>query len=188
MRPLFLLSSLALLFGSSAEFIATHRLHVPAPCPWCGVNAALPSASARIAPPGEPGQPLEVNGTVYRADGRTPAANVYLVATQAASGPTSRPHMLRGAVRSDVRGHYRFVTVRPAAARDRGEPAQIEMTAVPEGGREQRINPVEFEDDSLLTPALRAFRPKAGGSGIVRPSTDSRGVTHVVRDIVLERE
>lgn len=170
---------------------------VPRRCPWCGASEAPAStgASARIAPADEPGIPLDVSGTVYRPDGRTPAAGVLLYAYQTDAqgvlprrGSDQGEHgSLRGWVRTDARGHYRLFTIRPAPERGTGEPARIQMTVRPEGARETLIDPLEFADDSLLTTSVRARRRGAGGSGIVRPVVDSHGTLHVTRDIVLER-
>ena len=139
--------------------------------------------------------PLEVSGTVYRADGHTPASGVLLYAYQTDArgvfprrgAETGEHGALRGWARTDQSGRYRFLTIRPAPERGTGEPARIQMTVRPDGQRETLIDPVEFADDSLLTPAVRARRRGAGGPGIVRPVADSRGVLHAVRDIVLER-
>src|ERR1700736_3035110 len=43
------------------------------PCGSYAPPAMIPSF-ARIAPPEEPGEPLEITGTVYRGDRKTPAS------------------------------------------------------------------------------------------------------------------
>jgi protocatechuate 3,4-dioxygenase, beta subunit len=194
MRPFVARSVLAIALAIPARATGATE---PLSCPWCGAAEAPASltATARIAPADEPGVPLEVSGTVYHADGRTPAAGVLLYAYQTnAQGvfprrgsETGEHGYLRGWVRTDAQGHYRILTIRPAPERGVGEPARIQMTVRPDGSRETLIDPVEFADDALLTSTVRARRRAIGGSGIVRPVADPRGVLHAVRDIVLER-
>jgi protocatechuate 3,4-dioxygenase beta subunit len=176
------LVALALLVRPPNAEAALRETIVPA-CPWCGAGeppAGLTS-TMRVAPPAEPGMPLEITGVVYQGDGKTPAAGVLLYAWQtSAHGP------LRGWLRTDARGRYEIVTVRPGPAAG-GVPAQIQMTATPPGGREVSLDRILFDDDTLVTAARRAARRDAGGSGVVHPSTDARGVQHAVRDIILER-
>jgi len=169
-------------------------------CEWCGaaeVSAGV-GASARLAPAGEPGIALEISGTVYGPDGKTPAVGVMIYAyhTNASgvyakrggeTGNARRHGYLRGWVRTDAQGRYRFTTIRPAAYPGRSDPAHIHLTVTPPGGAESWIDSIEFDDDPLLTPAERARRRNTGGAGIVRLVTDARGVQHAVRDIILER-
>jgi protocatechuate 3,4-dioxygenase beta subunit len=194
MRPIIARSLLALTLVLPVQGM---RAVEPLPCPWCGAAEApaIVAATTRIAPAGEAGVPLEVSGTVYQADGRTPAVGVLLYVYQTNArgvfphrgSETGEHGYLRGWVRTDAQGHYRILTIRPAPERGTGAPARIQMTVRPEGARETLIDPVEFADDSLLTSSVRAQRRGAGGSGIVRPIADTHGALHAVRDIVLER-
>lgn len=178
---------------------ASQRALPPAECEGCGAwdaPAAL-SWDARIAPPGEPGVPLVVSGTVYLPGGRVTAAGVLIYAyhTDATgrypggangTGHARNHGRLRGFARTDANGRYRFTTIRPAPYPGRADPAHIHVTVTPPGGEERWIDDVEFDDDPLLTSEQRARRKRLGGSGIVRVTRDARGVLHTRRDIVLE--
>lgn len=192
-------SALAAILVLSPGGATAHALPLApsAACPWCGASLAPATTgpSGRIAPAGEPGTPLEITGVVFQADGRTPAAGVVIYAYQAnARGVYPNPDgtpasagdhgTLRGWVRTDSLGRYRFLTVRPAG---RDEPAHVNMTVKQSGGREIRIDPVMFDDDRLLTADARARLRHVGGPAIVRVATDSQGVQHVVRNVILER-
>nr|WP_240699385.1 hypothetical protein [Spirosoma sordidisoli] len=67
-------------------------------------------------------KPLSINGTVYKADGKTPAPGVVLyvyhtdqtgryVARQGARGWERRHGSLRGWMRTNEQGEYKFVTL-----------------------------------------------------------------------------
>jgi protocatechuate 3,4-dioxygenase beta subunit len=167
-------------------------------CPFTGPEFAPASigASARLAPSKEPGEPLRLSGTVRRADGRTPAAGVILLLyhTDATGryphrGDTStltrRTSALRGWVRTGADGRYAVETIRPRAYPSGREPAHVHIEVLPPGGVPCEIDPVEFDDDPILSPALRSKRPGYGGMGIVRPLRRADGVWHAQRDIVL---
>lgn len=167
-------------------------------CPFTGPEFA-PAAigpTARLAPMGEPGDPLRLSGTVYHADGRTSATGVILliyhtdaVGRYPQRGDTStltgRTSALRGWVRTDTAGRYAVETIRPGAYPTGREPAHVHLEVMPPGGMPCEIDPVEFDDDPILSPTIRTQRPGYGGSGIVRPVRQSDGAWHAVRDIVL---
>ena len=168
-------------------------------CEWCGAQDAPTQlgSALRLAPASESGTPLEITGMVYARDGHSPAPGVllYVYHTDATgvypmrgdeTGNGRRHGYLRGWLRTDASGHYQIATIRPAPYRTRTGPAHIHMTVTPPDGTESWIESIVFDDDPLLTPLARAQRTNKGGSGIVRPITDARGMQHVVRDIVME--
>ena len=153
------------------------------------------ASSVRIAPEGEPGEPLEMRGRVLRLDGRTPAPGVvlYLYHTDAkgiyppapgAEGFVRRHGRLRGWVKTDARGEYAFRTIRPAAYPSREEPAHIHVIVSEPGLNEYYIDDYVFDDDPLLTPARRGRLRQQGGSGVVN-LVKKDGVWRGARDIVL---
>lgn len=153
--------------------------------------------SSTIPRAGEPGDRLILTGRVYHPDGRTPAPDVvvYVHHTNAAGVyPTSgteqgwgrRHGYLRGWVKTNADGDYRFDTIRPAPYPGRSDPAHIHMTVKEPDRREYWIDEVVFTDDSLVTPQYHSRAENRGGSGIVTPSRDASGVWRVRRDIVLE--
>lgn len=153
--------------------------------------------SVVIPPRGEPGERLVLTGRVLRSDGRTPTPGVilYVHHTNAAGvyptrggekGWARRHGYLRGWVRTNEAGDYRFETICPAPYPGRAEPAHIHITVKEPGRREYWIDDVVFADDPLVTPQYRARAPGRGGSGIVAPTRDATGGWAVRRDIVLE--
>lgn len=132
--------------------------------------AAL-GAAARIAPPGEPGIPLRIAGTIVAPDGETPAAGVLVYAYQTDAsgvyGPRGGPRFrLTGWVRTDAQGRFRFDTIRPGAYPGRGVPAHVHLVAAGGGFPEQWLPELRFAGDPFLTArdvdearALGAFTP-----------------------------
>ena len=160
-------------------------------------DAATLTASARMAPAGEPGEPLVVTGTVFKSDGVTPASDVVLYAYQTnaeglyANGSDesvwSRRHgRLRGWVRTGADGQYRFDTIKPAPYPDATMPAHIHFTVLEPGRPPYWIDDIVFDGEFGVTDAYRSSMTNKGGNGIVPVETSASG-SHVTRDIVLER-
>ena len=138
-----------------------------------------------------------ITGTVYKADGRTPAPGVVIYAyhTNAAGiyptrdepGNAGRHGSLRAWLKSDDRGRYRFSTIRPGPYPEGTEAAHIHMTVLVPGGEEQLIDPIMFEDDPLLTSERRRYLEGRGGSGVIQLVQGKDGGWTGTRDIVLNR-
>lgn len=172
------------------------------PCEGCeavfeGLLDSL-SATARIAPEGEPGEPLRIEGTVYDAGARpVPGVIVYAYHTDATgvypedarfAGLARRHGRLRGWAQSDDEGRYRFLTIRPASYPDGATPAHVHMHVIEPGRCTYYIDSIHFEDDPRLTDEERGSADDArGGRGLTRPARDSEGVWVVRRDIALGR-
>lgn len=145
----------------------------------------------------EPGEPLEISGIVYRADGKTPAPNVILYAYhtnaqgyyEPAAGQTrARRHgHLRGWMKTDDKGRYKFRTVKPAAYPGRATPAHIHPVVKEPDKNEYYIDEFRFDNDPLLTKDERAREEQRGGSGIIKLTKNQDGVWVGRRDIVLGR-
>ncbi len=172
------------------------------PCEGCeavfdGRPAKLES-TARIAPPGEPGEPMVIRGRVTTAAGN-PAAGIVVYGYQTNargiyptpngfSGAAARHGRLRGWVITDANGEYRFDTIRPAPYPTRELPAHVHLHVIEPGRETYYIDDLMFEDDPLLTAeARRRLTLGRGGSGIMLPVRDARGVWQARRDIVLGR-
>ncbi len=171
------------------------------PCEGCetvfvGMPAAL-AAQARIAPVGEPGEPLVIRGTVFAAAGR-PAAGVIVYAYQTDAhglyppepGGSGRPGVrhgrLRGWAQTDTAGEYRFDTIRPAGYPGTGIPQHIHMHVIEPGRCTYYIDDILFTDDPRLGAEERASHDRGrGGSGIVAPTKGADGTWSVQRDIRL---
>ncbi len=121
---------------------------------------------------------LAVNGVVYKADGKTPAAGVILYiyhTDQTGIYPTrgdetgwGRRHgYLRGWMKTNEKGEYKFFTRRPAAYPGRTDPAHIHIIVKEPGKNEYWIEDFVFDDDPLLTPERRTRMENRGGDGIL---------------------
>lgn len=149
-----------------------------------------------IPPAGEPGQRLVLTGTVYQADGTKPAAGVVLYAyhTNAAghyptrgteTGWSRRHGYLRGWVKTDAQGRYRFDTIRPGPYPGRPDPAHIHLVVKEPSHPPYWIEEVVFEGDPRLQAKSLPADPR-GGPGLVGLTRDRHGVWHGRRDILLE--
>ncbi len=187
------------LLGSAAFAQQTKKL-VGGGCEGCeGIFEAMPaqlSWETTIHKAGEPGELLEISGTIYKADGKTPAPNVilYVYHTNAkgiyepspgATGWMKRHGHLRGWMKTNERGQYKFHTIRPAAYPNRRDPQHIHPTIKEPDKNEYYIDEYRFEDDPLLTKEQHAREEKRGGSGIIKLSRNSKGIWVGQRDIVL---
>ena len=182
-----------------AQVVGDERI-VGLPCEGCeGVFVGMPTtfpSPARLAPDGEPGETLHLSGVVRDGRGRV-REGVVLLAYQtdlgghyarhgAARRPESAHSRLRAFARTDAGGRYAFDSIRPGAYPDRSMAAHIHLHVLEPGRCTYYVGDVMFEDDPLLSAALRSREQSAhGGNGIVVPARDERGHWHVTRDIEL---
>lgn len=160
-----------------------------------GMPAQL-SWETRIAAATEPGEPMEASGVIYQPDGRTPAPGVILYAyhtdahgiyprTTSANGNVLRHGRLRGWIKTNERGEYKFVTIKPASYPNSTIPSHVHLIVKEADKNEYYIDDFEFEDDRFLTQQERARRRKVGGAGVVRLTKNGSGVWLAKRDIIL---
>lgn len=159
--------------------------------------ASLRNAT-RIGPGIDRGQPLRLEGVVYRTDGRTPAPGVVIYAYQtnaeglyanAVRGTEAswRHGRLRGWIKTGADGRYRFDTIKPTPYPNDILPAHIHFTVLEPGRRAYWIDDIVFAGEFGVTPAYRASMVDKGGNGIVRLFRGDDGVLVARRDIILER-
>jgi protocatechuate 3,4-dioxygenase beta subunit len=143
----------------------------------------------------EPGPKLVVSGTIYEHDGRTPAKGVILYvyhtdqkgeySVKGNENGWGKLHgYIRGWIRTNANGWYKFYTLKPAAYPGGGNPAHIHPII-----KEPRVQPYwideyVFDGDPYLT-AVDQKRPPRGGSGILKTKTDKNGMLLGKRDIIL---
>jgi protocatechuate 3,4-dioxygenase beta subunit len=149
----------------------------------------------RLVPASEPGEPMIISGTMYKADGRTPAPGVILYVYHTdnkglypkgpGEGNDTRHGRLRGWVKSDANGKYQFTTIRPASYPQGRNPQHIHPLVKEPGYSLYWIDEYLFEDDPFLTTEERARQPKRGGNGIIKLTKDAKGVWIGKRDITL---
>jgi protocatechuate 3,4-dioxygenase beta subunit len=169
-------------------------------CEGCeGIYEEMPkqlSWETRIASASEPGEPMELSGVIYRSDGKTPAPDVilYVYHTDAKGYYTPAPHQtgwarrhghLRGWMKTNAKGEYKFTTIRPAAYPNDVFPAHVHPIVKEPDKNEYYIDEYRFDDDPLLTQAERSKSENRGGSGIIRLIKNSSGVWIGKRNIIL---
>jgi protocatechuate 3,4-dioxygenase beta subunit len=164
------------------------------PCENCDlVFVGMPptlSAESRIAPAGEPGEPLRIVGTVLDAAGR-PAAGIVVYAYQTDAtghypGGAVRHGRLRGWAKTDAQGRYAFDTVRPGGYPGTDIPQHVHMHVIEPGRCTYYIDDLLFADDPRLTAAQRASYDRGrGASGVATPVKGADGAWSARRDIRL---
>lgn len=138
---------------------------------------------------------LRLTGTVYQADGKTPAEGVILYFYQTnregiyetrgdETGWARRHGFIRGWVRTGQDGIYTVYTFRPGAYPSRSEPEHIHLTVKEPNTIPYYLDSYHFEDDPLLTAAQRKALDNRGGTGIVDPRQED-GMLTVRRDVIL---
>ena len=170
------------------------------PCEGCeAAFDGLPAdagATSRIAPKGEPGEPLTLSGVVRDASGMPRSGIViYAYHTDAGgrypddprlSGAAARHGRLRAWAITDAAGNYSFRTIRPGSYPGESMPQHIHMHVIEPGRGTYYLGDTLFDDDPLLTPRHRAEQTRAhGGNGIVRVQGDAVAGWSAHRDIVL---
>lgn len=127
----------------------------------------------------EPGPKIKISGIVYKIDGKTPAKNViiYIYHTDQTghypkkgneTGWGKRHGYIRGWVKTNDRGEYKFYTLRPKAYPQRKDPEHIHVTIKESDKNGYSIDVYQFEDDPLLTREERNKLQNLGGDGVVR--------------------
>jgi protocatechuate 3,4-dioxygenase beta subunit len=123
-------------------------------------------------------KPLGINGIVYKADGKTPAPDVVLYLYHAdeaghypkkgnEKGWAKRHGYLRGWLRTNEKGEYKFGALRPGPHPGSTEPAQVHVIVKEPDIDAYYIDSFLFADDPLLTEDRRARLTNRGGSGVV---------------------
>lgn len=126
----------------------------------------------------ETGTRLAVNGVVYNPDGSpAPGVIIYIYHTDQSgiypvrsgdSGWGKRHGYLRGWMRTNEKGEYKFFTLKPASYPQGRNPAHIHVTVKEPGINEYWIDEFLFDDDPFLTAEERKNCRNRGGSGIIR--------------------
>ena len=144
------------------------------------------------------GPKMEISGTVFKKDGKTPAAGVivYIYHTDQTGNYTTRGNETgwgkrhgysRGWIKTGSDGKYKFYTLKPAPYPGGGAPAHIHTLIKEEGRNEYRVDEIVFEGDRSLS-ASDLNRPNPpGGSGVVKVERQKNGLLVVRRDIFLGR-
>jgi protocatechuate 3,4-dioxygenase beta subunit len=131
-------------------------------------------STGRLAPEGEPGQPLTISGVVVAADGSpVSGASLYVYQTDhegyygVKPASDNRHPRLKLFLRSDARGAWSFSTVKPGSYPNSRVPPHIHFEVAAQG-HAPKIFEIVFEGDPFVTPAMRndpafSVRPIDGG-------------------------
>ena len=142
-----------------------------------------------------PGQKIEISGIIYKADGKTPAPGVVLyiyhtnqkglyTAGDNATGWAKRHGAIRGWVKTNQEGFYKFYTLIPASYPTGNNPKHIHPTIKEPGFTEYWIDDFVFDDDPLLLQKERNKSNAAGGNGVLK-AVNKNGILAATRNIIL---
>lgn len=193
--------SLLFLVAFSAAFVvsAQKQVSIAGACEDCKLMfAGMPSNMSwdtKLSPPDEKGEPLVMTGTIYQPDGKTPAPGIilYVYHTDLKGEYSPAPGQkdairhghLRGWMKTDTQGKYRFTTIRPASYPQGRNPQHIHpLICEPDKGF-YWIDEYLFDDDPYLTAEERKSQPGRGSNGVIKLTKDASGTWRGTRDIVL---
>ncbi|MFK7934310.1 MAG: intradiol ring-cleavage dioxygenase [Saprospiraceae bacterium] len=119
---------------------------------------------------------LKLTGTIYQADGKTPAANIIMFIYHTDENglydtrQKDRKNYIfhRGWIKTTIDGKYTFYTFKPAPYPNRTLPRHIHPFIKEAGKTIYYIDDFNFVDDPLLTKEEREKLPLRGGSGIMK--------------------
>jgi protocatechuate 3,4-dioxygenase, beta subunit len=141
------------------------------------------------------GSKIEISGIIYQADGKTPAADVvlYIYHTNQQGiyakkgdekGWAKRHGYIRGWIKSNARGHYKFYTLVPASYPNSSNPRHIHPVVKEPGKNEYWIDEFVFDNDPLLTEKEKNRPNAVGGPGVLKPIMKD-GMLRATRHIIL---
>lgn len=142
----------------------------------------------------DPGPKIEISGIIYERDGRTPAKDVVLYVyhtDQTGIYPTKgnekgwgkRHGYIRGWIKTDKNGYYKFFTLVPASYPNSKNPKHIHPTIKEKDKNEYWIDEYLFDGDPYLQYE-QSDRPPRGGNGIIKPVLKD-GMLRATRNIIL---
>jgi protocatechuate 3,4-dioxygenase beta subunit len=144
----------------------------------------------------ERGPKLVVSGVIYQADGK-PAKDVvlYIYHTDQTGHYTNRNNekgyaghhgYIKGWMKTNTKGQYRFYTLKPVSYPDSKIPAHIHPVIKEPNKNDYWIDEFLFDDDPFLTAEERKKNENRGGNGILS-LVKKNGVLYAERDIYLGR-
>lgn len=125
----------------------------------------------------EPGPNMVISGIIYDINGK-PAKDIVLFiyhtdqkgnySTKGGEkGWAKRQGYIRGWMKTNEKGEYKFYTLRPASYPKSNNPQHIHPTIKEPGKSEYWIDEFVFDDDPYLTAEHRKNNPLRGGDGII---------------------
>lgn len=151
---------------------------------------------SNIIPAASKGDPMNLKGTIYKEDGKTPLGNALVEIWQCDENQhydnTSDDYLFRGAIKTSVNGRYEFSTIVPVPykANPNNEsswrPAHIHMR-VSVAEQQDLITQIYFKGDKYIEQDISASSPQSE-SRILRIDSDPTGTKTVSFDIVMNKE
>lgn len=149
-----------------------------------------------IIPPDSKGIPMNLTGTIFKEDGKTPLNNVLVEIWQCDENEhydnTSDSFLYRGAIKTDKKGEYAFKTIVPVPYKadpnneDSWRPAHIHMR-VSVAEQQDLITQIYFKGDKYNDTDRSASSPEAVNR-ILNIVKNSSGENTVTFDVVLSKE
>ncbi len=142
----------------------------------------------------DPGPKIVISGIIYQQDSKTPAADVVLYVyhtNQQGIYPTKgnekgwakRHGYIRGWIKTNARGEYKFYTLVPASYPNSINPKHIHPVIKEPGKNEYWIDEFVFDDDPLLPEKERTRDKPVGGQGVLKPTVKD-GMLRATRNII----
>lgn len=160
------------------------------PVPFSDLNAidTLPDFN-------EAGPKLEISGTIFKPDGITPASGIimYLYHTDQnglyskgndKSIWSKRHGYIRGWIKTDANGYYKFYTLIPASYPNTTIVKHIHPTIKEPGKTAYWIDDFVFAEDPFLTEKEKKKQNPVGGNGVL-VSKEQNGILKARRNIIL---
>lgn len=128
----------------------------------------------------EPGPKIMISGIIYQADGKTPAKDVVLYIYHTGQdgkysnkfnekGWAARHGYIRGWMKTNEKGEYKFYTLKPASYPNSTAVKHIHPTIKEPGKNEYWIDEFIFDDDPFLTTERRKEHQQLrGGNGLIK--------------------
>ncbi len=143
----------------------------------------------------EPGPKIEISGIIYHRDGKTPAKDVvlYIYHTDQQGiyakkgnekGWAKRHGYIRGWIKTDGKGFYKFYTLIPASYPNSNNPKHIHPTIKEPDFSEYWIEEFLFENDPLLPANAKTSSNPRGGNGVLKTEM-KEGMLKATRNIIL---
>lgn len=204
----YILSSVLVLFtlcGCSQNKVQKNQsqkdIHVGGRCEGCEAIYESPVPFAQLKSIDtlpdfyENGPKIEISGIIYHRDGITPAKDIilYLYHTDQAGlyskkGNTEgwgiRHGYIRGWLKTDANGFYKFFTLIPASYPNSTIVKHIHPTIKEPGLTEYWMDDFVFDDDPFLTEKERNKTNPVGGNGVLKPVLKD-GILRATRNIIL---